>query len=1134
MENYKDISKRITDHLIASDKSFLYSHQISSFNHFISELIPNVVENYGPIKLYGNYNEDAQKYENLIEISFSNVTFHSPAHYNSNGVLRVLMPETAKLNNHNYSSDLHVDINIKTTQYSGKELIDTETENTTLKHILIGKLPIMVGSKYCNKTNSEEGGYFIINGSEKVIISQERQKENCPFAFNLSTSKYDKCVEIKSSNNKKLLPSKSFVLKRCKKTDIFGHDIHVNYSGLKKEIPLVILLKSLGISNDKEVMDYVLNGVDPNSQLGFMYSKFMESSITNYSEYNHVSAIEFMTKFVNIPFKRNSENNYDQKVKCVEYSLSVDCLPHQSDVMGKLKIIGVMLRKLALFSNGLIEEDDRDAFSNKSIDSPGIMLANLFRQSFTRMIKDSNVNINRETNSGSWKLTSNFHNIINKKNVYKFFKSSIIENSLRYSLATGNWGTKNSTVKVGVAQVLQRLSYLGTISHLRRIQTPIDKTTKMTKPRKLHLTNYGYICPLETPEGASTGIVKNLAFSSIITEKTSDDIVLKSISDFEERTLEDNTTDCDSIVFLNGQYVRNTCDLVGLSNFLKEKRLKGLIHIHTSLHVDFVFKTLNIYTSRGRLTRPLVRTANLSENLKKLKDCKNYADIALKTELIEYIDVNEIKNCMISTKFECDLENYTHVEINNWFTLGVVTGNLVFSNRNPAPRVTYAAAMSKQGLCVYNTNFNKRFDNVSNVLWYPQKNLIRTDMSLYTKTHDNPNGSNVIIAICADKGFNQEDSLIFNKSSIERGLFQSSFYRTYYVEEKSNQTTGNSEKFCKPLQNNTLNLRYCSYDALGENGIPIKGKFVNSGDAIFGKVAPVQNLKKVKTVQLFDKDYVDKSSYIKDNESGFVDDVLIGENADGFKFAKVKIRSDRVPIIGDKFASNSAQKGTIGCIFPESDMPYTQEGIKPDIIINPHALPSRMTFAQLLETLIGHECLDQMRFGDGTPFANIDVNDVINRLDEKGMDKFGESIIYSGEEGRKSRCFIGSCFYMRLKHCVEDKVHARSVGPVTQLTRQPLDGRSKAGGLRTGEMERDVMISHGVASFQKEKFNELSDKFDVHVNEDGFICVKNDKKNIVNSFTESQDSKIKKISIPFSLKLLTQEILSMGISIKLK
>jgi len=1154
--------RNVIDSMFKNEKTMLAKHQIESYDHFMSVMIQQIVKQYNPIIVYGNYSEEFQKHEQIIKINIGDIAIHPPMIYENDGSMVKMSPSVARLRNMSYSSNLHVDVNIETILRTGASLENVEISNKSFEKILIGKIPIMINSRYCNiqhqtsKVNCaiDPGGYFIIGGSEKVIISQERQAENKAFCFPISSvsgTKFSHCVEVKSVPQVGFMPAKPLTIKIASKPTSSGSCcISAIFQGCRKEIPIMILFRALGIESDKVACDYIF-GVKE-SKLKKNLINLLKASIDEGECMTQPCALDYIAKYLPVPLRARQGRiiSQDMRISHVRESLINDFLPHLGNSLQRKGLyMGMMIKKLLLYIKNHIDEDDRDSFENKRVDTPGLMLGNLFRQSFTKLIKDAMGILNKEINGGVWKLTNNFHNIITNNNIYKILKSNIIEANMKYSLATGNWGVKNTMVKVGVAQVLQRLSYLGTLSHLRRINTPIDKTTKMTKPRKLHPSTYGYICPAETPEGTSIGIVKNMALSCCISVELSSTQVETCVRKFHSFSSIEEMK-CGTSVYINGSIIGVVDDMIELKNYLVNLRRSGIIHIHTSIIPMFRDLELHIYTSAGRLVRPMfiVNKGKLvfgEEHIKLMSNNRlSWKDLILGKSkcapAIEYLDVQES-----ACSFLCDHPNniyknnrYTHCEIDPSLLLGILASNIVFSNHNQSPRNTYQSAMGKQAMGIYATNFRHRMDMISNILWYPTQPLIMTHNSKHMNMRKVPNGSIVIIAVSSDKGYNQEDSLMFNKSSIDRGLFRSSFFRTYHVEERKNQATGEEEQFAKPNPNNTLQLRHCSYDALSEDGFPIEGKKVKGGDAIVGKIVPMYNRKK-KTSSVFDKEFRDDSTYIRNNEDGVVDTKYISRNSDGYLFCKAKIRSERKPGIGDKFSSVHGQKGTIGMIYRSEDMPYTIDGITPDIIMNPHAFPSRMTFAQLLESLLGIECVNTGMHGDGTPFNNISVNAISSRLEKAGFDKYGESTLYSGETGKKltTKVFIGPCFYQRLKHMVDDKFHARSTGPHVQMTRQPSEGRSRDGGLRMGEMERDCLLSHGVSQFQKEKFMELSDNFTVFTNNDGLMCSVNKKKNIVNSFSDSTNQKQGRISehrIPYATKLFLQEIQTMGIMTKLQ
>tara|TARA_Y100000389_G_scaffold199183_1_gene237091 strand:- start:561 stop:4046 length:3486 start_codon:yes stop_codon:yes gene_type:complete len=1150
----------VIDSFFLNDGSVLTNHQIDSFNIFMSELVELIVKQYNPVIIYGNFVEEFDVHQYEIKMSFDKIAYHPPMIYENDGSMVQMSPDVARLRNMSYSSNVHVNVTIETIVRSGAKLEEVDVKTKTFEKILIGKIPIMVNSRFCNGNNKliskkncqvDLGGYFIITGSEKVIISQERQAENKIFCFPVSSvsgTKYSHCVEVKSVPHNGFMPAKPVSIRITSKPNYYGHSMYVQFQGCRKEIPLVIIFRALCVDSDRDVCNYVFGFTE--SKLKDELILMLRASLVEAEGYTQPMALEYITKYLPVPIRvrQGRPITMDMRINHVRDALINDFLPHLGDnFVKKSYYLGAMTLKLLMYFTGRLPEDDRDSFENKRVDAPGIMLSNLFRQSFTRLIKDATLILNKEITTGAWKLTNNFHNIVSQNNIYKILKSNIIETNMKYSLATGNWGVKNTAIKIGVAQVLQRLSYLGTLSHLRRINTPIDKTTKMTKPRKLHPCTYGYICPAETPEGASIGIVKNMALSCSITTDIIDSQVENIISNHPLFTSIDTETFHSTAIYINGIIIGTTENMIPIKNQLIEMRRKGTLHYHTSIVPYYDKQELYIYTSGGRLIRPvfIVSDGKLVFDERHIKYMNNnkssWDELILGNDefppAVEYLDVQESATSLICEHPKnVHIKKYTHCDIDPSLLLGILASNIVFSNHNQSPRNTYQSAMGKQAMGIYATNFRHRMDMVSNILWYPTKQLVMTYNSKHMNMCRIPNGSVVIIAIMSDKGYNQEDSLMFNKSSIERGLFRSSFFRTYHVEERKNQSTGEEEQFAKPDPNNTLQMRHCSYEALDETGFPIKGKHVNGGDAIVGKIVPMCNRKKENEVT-FDKEFRDNSTYIRNNESGVVDTTYVSRNADGYVFCKAKIRTEKKPEIGDKFSSTMGQKGTIGMIYKAEDMPYSEDGLVPDIIMNPHAFPSRMTFAQFLESLLGIECIDKGMRGDGTPFNNVSVNDIADRLQKSGYDRNGETVLYSGETGQKleTSVFIGPTFYQRLKHMVDDKYHARSTGPMVQMTRQPSEGRSRDGGLRIGEMERDCLLSHGVSQFLKEKFVELSDNFTVFTNSNGMMCAVNKKDKLIKSLADNEESggNIKEHRIPYATKLFLHELQCMGIAAKI-
>jgi DNA-directed RNA polymerase II subunit RPB2 len=441
--------------------------------------------------------------------------------------------------------------------------------------------------------------------------------------------------------------------------------------------------------------------------------------------------------------------------------------------------------------------------------------------------------------------------------------------------------------------------------------------------------------------------------------------------------------------------------------------------------------------------------------------------------------------------------------------------------------------MGKQAMGIYALNYRDRFDALAHVLSYPQVPLVSPFMSKFYGSQTMPCGQNIVVAILTYSGYNQEDSIMINRGSLDRGLFRSIFYRTYKDEEKKNQSSGEEERFDRPDVTLTRHMKNANYEKLGGDGFVPENTYVNTDDILIGKVVPLR-VPTGMVVPAGTKKYRDVSRTMRNNETGWVDRIFKNRNGEGYSFAKVRVRQDRVPEIGDKFSSRHGQKGTVGMILKPEDMPQTASGIVPDIIINPHCIPSRMTIAQLMETLLGKIGCELGSLGDGSPFNTTTVADLSRVLrDNLGMEPHGNEILYNGHTGRQmeTSVFVGPCFYQRLRHCSADKLHSRASGPLVMLTRQPAEGRAREGGLRFGEMERDCVAAHGITEFTKERFMECSDAFRCWSCRDcGLIAVASPKDGIWSCRGCGNTTDFSQIEIPYAYKLLLQELETMCIS----
>jgi DNA-directed RNA polymerase II subunit RPB2 len=851
------------------------------------------------------------------------------------------------------------------------------------------------------------------------------------------------------------------------------------------------------------------------------------------------------------PINMDKETGHRKKTEFAIEVLNNDLFPHCIEREQKIYYMGYMAYKLLLAYFGETKADDRDSYANKRIDLTGASLNNLFRNYFNKLVKDMEKQIVREINTGSWRSTDDYENIINQTNIYKLVKSSTIENGFKRALSTGDFGIKHTNSnKVGVAQVLNRLTYVSSLSHLRRISTPADKSGKLIPPRKLHTTTWGFLCPAETPEGASVGIVKNLSYMSHVTIASNSNSLYEYIMPHITK-LNEVQSPSDLFgkvkVFINGTWVGISESPYELYNSIKDKKHKGIINIYTSIVFDFKNMELRVCNDGGRIMRPLfrVKNNNILITQKIINDIEEgilswddlFTDCKMSEAILEYIDPEEQAHSLVSIKpphlMEPSAENmvhtYTHCEIHPSTLFGILASCIPFPEHNQSPRNTYQCAMGKQAMGVYVTNYLGRMDKTAYVLNYPTRPLVDTRVMNMIKLNEIPSGCNITVAIMTHTGYNQEDSLLVNQGSINRGLFQATIYHTEKDEDKQ-KINGDEEIRCKPDPQKTKGMKFANYEKVNNKGIVPENTPLENRDIIIAKVAPIKENRNDPTKLI---KYEDLSKVHRATGNVYVDRNYLDRNGDGYSFAKVRLREVRQPVIGDKFSSRHGQKGTVGNIIPEQDMPFTSTGLRPDIIINPHAIPSRMTIGQLKETLLGKVLVELGLFGDGTSFGEMDVASISQKLLNLGYEANGNELLYNGLTGEQIECnvFMGPVFYQRLKHMVSDKTHSRSIGPMVNLTRQPAEGRSRDGGLRFGEMERDCMISHGASRFTRGRLYDASDKYSVHVcKKCGLIAAYNDKLHIHHCKTCDNRTDFAYVEIPYSCKLLFQELITMNVA----
>ena len=1158
-------------------------HQHESYNNFVGYQIIKTIEMFNPVHIASDqdFDPESKKYALELFITFENFHIYRPQIHENNGAIKLMFPQEARLRNFTYASATTIDINIKYIVRNGPNLENMQTFYKTIPKVHIGKLPIMLKSNICvlsqykpfENTQTGEckfaaGGYFIINGSEKTVLGQERAAENRVYCFNIAKNdtKYTWKAEVKSVPDFKCISPKQInMMVRSKnsisksedskgaeiKTKGLSNAICVELPRVKQPIPLFIVFRALGVISDKEICERILLKIDDLSGKAKDVLEALQPSIIEANKYiTQEECIKFITSFVMYtPINMDKETGAKKKHEFTLEILHSDLFPHCHTMEQKIYFLGYMANRLLIASFDQAKQDDRDSYLNKRVDCVGSLLNNLYRNYFNKLVKDMEKQIIREINTGSWKSSDDYESIINMTNIYKIIKSTTIENGIKRALSTGDFGIKHTNSnKVGVAQVLNRLNYVSSLSHARRISTPTDKSGKLIPPRKLHNTTWGFLCPAETPEGQSVGIVKNLSYMTHITTYSNSlplyEYIIPHIQQIGSEGITSVVMHDQVKVFINGAWVGISTEPEQLYAMLKDKKHKGIINIYTSIVFDYKMREIRVCNDSGRLTRPLLRVKDknilISHDLihKLGSSDLSWDDLLTCSKLddavIEYIDPEEQSWSLIATKPrdiidpQNKLARFTHCEIHPSTIFGVLASCIPFPEHNQSPRNCYQCAQGKQAMGVYVTNYEGRMDKTAYVLNYPMRPLVDTRIMNLIKLNEIPSGTQVIVAIMTHTGYNQEDSLLINKGSIDRGMALVTVYHTEKDEDKQ-KINGDEEIRCKPDASKTKGMKIGNYNKVNSKGIIPENTLVQNRDIIIAKVTPIKENRNDHTKVI---KFEDQSKIYKTTEETYIDKNYIDRNGEGYNFAKVRLRTTRKPVIGDKFSSRHGQKGTVGNIIPECDMPFTSCGVKPDIIINPHAIPSRMTIGQLKETILGKVLLELGLFGDGTSFGDFDVKDICEQLIKVGYEAHGNELLYNGLTGEQHECsvFMGPVFYQRLKHMVNDKAHSRSNGPMVNLTRQPAEGRSRDGGLRFGEMEKDAMVSHGAARFTRGRMYDASDKYSVFVcKKCGIIASYNDKMHIHHCRTCDNRVDFAYVEIPYACKLLFQELNTMNI-----
>lgn len=1440
----------IMDLFFEKNSQVLVKHHIDSYNQFTDEIIPSIISGENII-----FEKITETKHIKYRLDFEDYGPRIAVLENEEGYM---YPHDAMQKKLSYSAPYVSTI----TQY--QDIIDIATGHKETNKIGKGetnvpfaKIPIMVGSnldtlklkpdpngKHCRY---DPGGYFIVNGSEKVVLSVESMIDRKPMVFaKRDQNSYIYYVQVRSRPSTQFVGNVQTFSIKIKK----DNSIVLDYKQFK-EIPIFTLIRALGIETDYDIIRTILDVDKETSMLNFLMTVLNNpANTTSNIPLTTEAAIESLMygmRSTKIYSGSDQELHYQQKRIHLMKILSQYILPHVTsgtndpklDMLYKAYYICYMIHKLLkcyLKENKDIDEtrgcDDRDAMYNKRIELTGILLGSLFEQSFKKMLSDCGRNF--RNNKG---LDDK-----NPPNVIPLIKPNTIEQGLRQALSQGIFG---SQARKGLSQMFSRLNHSHSASYLRRIITPTAdaSTNKMTAPRHLHVTHFNKICPLESPEGPKTGLMKHLALLTTISIAMNHQIPI--IMD----AIRDMITPLESInlkkyhkgvkVFLNGNQIGITTDIIKMHSMLREKRFKGEIEKTVGLVLNYREKEFKIYTEGGRLVTPYLAVDSKTNTLyfkpEMVEQVTSWDELLSKFPyVIEYLDCEEELNMMLAI-FPTDIDRHhkimkkappksvddidhinrtnrydghvfdrlTHCLVHPCSLLGTIVSNIPFTNHNYAVRGIFGYNQQKQAMGLYISDYRERCD-ISYILYHTQIPLVASKISKYTGTHIFPAGENTIVAIMSYDGWNQEDSIIVNKSSVDRGLFRALSYKKYQDEVKKNPATSQPGVFAKP-DKNKVDTKDANYEKLSADGYVKAETPVKDGDVLICMINPKASPK------VDEKQFSDSPNIYKSVVPGTVERVFIGHSGEGYAIIKMRVRSERIPIMGDKFScyddktevltnkgwilfknlnkdhqvatltkdnniiyekpiklqkynydgqmyciesdhlnvcvtpnhdmwvrtsngitcqkekaeniigleryyqknansmyhnnfeyvddmvsinneyiffknrqeskfytkeimnvvakwlvhpdmvhnpllsnckdslpewiwglngdhlqvlinnmgnsdtynfssetlandfqrlclhagyscnikeinsgvysaqvekinnnplvnseksdikdksinyngyvycctttsgviyvrrngvpvwcgnSYSGQKGTCGLLLHRADMPYCEDGVQPDFIINPNCINKRMTLAQLIECLFGKLCAVKGIHGDGTPFMGIDINKVNAELVEYGMEEWGNQTMYCGMTGKKlaTKIFIGPTYYQRLKQMVGDKVHSRSnIGPKQLLTRQPSEGRTRDGGFRLGEMERDVLGAHGTAQMLKERTVDNSDSYTFYICD---ICgleahkVPNKKHRICKPCGNT--TKISQVIAPYAFVLLSKELRAINIDTKIR
>jgi DNA-directed RNA polymerase subunit B len=1061
-------------------REYLRSHSlvesnIRSFNDFIENRMQEIVTELSE----GIPNED-------FEIKLGKIRVGKPDIVESDGSSRPVTPAEARLRNLTYSAPIWMEMTIN---YAGQ----VETEEVQL-----GRIPVMIKSKACNLQGmtpddliknyidpKDHGGYFLINGNERVMIMAEDLASNQTF------------IEHQKTRNKLML--RLFSQRGAYKIPVSLIEnsegiLEVTFSRFR-DIPAVILLKALGLTSDSEIAQLI--------------GKQTDSLVVNLYEHAGISNINDALMW--IAEKSALQGTNKEMLDRVKQRMDSYFLPHigldKNSRLEKARTLCKFIKQYYIAKEH--PEDamtDKDHYANKRVRLSGDLLSDLFRVNMNILLRE---------------IQHTLQKTVKRRKFYSIktiAKSTLFTHRIESAIATGSWIGERS----GVTQNMDKNNSFAVMSQLQRVTSTLPGEQENFAARTVHPTHYGRFCPIETPEGTEIGLRKNLAILARISTRVNVDpkdilVVIENAG----LTQDKGKTD----VFYNGRFIGVANDALAFVGNIRKARRMGELPVEMSVKFEKFLDTVFLNSEEGRVIRPLIVVEGGASKLKNehLEMIKagslTWSDL-VKKGVIEYLDASEEDDCYVALDETELTSDHTHLEVDKIDIFGVSVSLIPFGNHDPPARMVKGGSRAyRQGLGIYAGNFPVRIDTDVSILHYPQKPLARS--FVYDTLNVHPAGQNIVLAVMPYEGYNVEDATVLNRGSVDRGFGRSSKLRPYTSIEL-NYAGGLKDEICIPEKDVSGYRTEESYRYLEDDGVAYPEAELVEGEVVIGKLSPPKFLSEAREISIQTKK--ENSSSIRQEECGTVDGVFITQDKEGNKVIQVRTRELRIPEVGDKFSVPHGQKGVVGFLAPEMDVPFTVGGVRPDMMFNPHGIPSRMTVGYLMDILANKVAALSGEIVDASSFSGETIDSLENNLKKLGFRASGKEVMYNGITGKRMpiKIFIGNMFYLKLKYMVADKMHSRASGKIALLTRQPIEGRSRGGALRLGEMEQEALVGHGASLLLKERYD--SDKVVVQICSKCGATVIDDQIHNKKVCSLCHSNQVEPIEVSYAFKLLVEEL----------